>query len=94
VNGYVGTVGTIGIEKLGNFGTAGTVGCSGFGGEVSAGAWPKGALRAIFPPSTLNIDSIRAVTGTGGMFSAAFLRWSAGRLERLVCSKKVLRLNS
>jgi hypothetical protein len=94
MNGYAGTVGTCGIEKLGNFGTAGTVGSPGFGSEESPGAWPKGALRAIFPPSMLNLVSTMVVMGTRGMFSAAFLRCRAGRLERLVCSKKVLRLNS
>jgi hypothetical protein len=94
VYGYAGTAGTVGIEKLGKVGTAGTVGSCGFGGEGFAGAWPTGALRAIFLPSALKIDSIIAVMGTRGMFSAAFLRCSAGRLERLVCSKKVLRLNS
>jgi len=93
LNGYAGTLGTVGIEKLGNFGTAGTVGSSDFGSEAGPSAWLKGARRA-FPPSTLKIDSITAVMGTRGTFGAAFLRCRAGRLERLVCSKKVLRLKS
>lgn len=100
MNGYGGTVGTVGCNNVGNAGTAGTVTYSGFNGVSAANGRRNGTLHSAFPlprssdTSESNVVSTTVVTNARGILGVALLLWRAGRRERIVCSKNILRRSS
>lgn len=94
MNGYGGTVGTVGGNNVGNGGTDGTVTYSTLKGVTAANGRRDGTLESFpFSSNGSKVVPMTVVTNAREVLGVASLRWRAGRLERMVWSKNILRRN-